>query len=96
MVQNFPREYKYTLGREIIRKGWQCLDMILEINTVPKEQKKFLLQKLSLTFDQLKIRLRISQEVEAISARQFAHFHTNYLKEIGDMIGGFMKWSRRF
>jgi len=96
MVQNFPREHKYTLGREIIKKSWQCLDLILGINAVPKDQKKFLLQKLSLTFDQLKIRLRMSQEVKIISVNQFAHLYTNYLKEIGDMIGGFMKWGQRF
>ena len=96
MVQNFPREYKYTLGREIVEKGWKCLDLILEINAVPNDQKKFLLQKLSLVFDQLKIRLRMSQEVKIISVGQFTHLHTNYLKEIGSMIGGFMKWAQRF
>ena len=95
-VKNFPREYKYTLGKEILEKSWQCLDMILEVNTLSKPQKKFLLQKLSLSFDQLKIRLRMSQEVGAVSARQFTHLHVNYLKEIGDMLGGFMKWSQRF
>jgi hypothetical protein len=41
----------------------------------------------------LKIRLRMAQEIGIISTRQYVHIQSFYIKEIGEMIGGWLKWS---
>ena len=93
MVKNFPKQYKYTLGGDILGLSWGCLDLILEVNLLPNEKKYSKILGLSIIFDKLKIRLRMVQELNLISGRQFAHIQTCYCKEIGEMIGGWLKWS---
>jgi len=93
MVKNFPKEYKYTLGQEICALSWECLDLLIEANSLPNNRKREKIASLSLSFDKLKMRLRLSQEVGIISSKQFAHIQENFLIEIGTMIGGFLKWA---
>ena len=93
MVANFPRQYKYTLGSQIVNGGWRCLDMVLEANAVMAKEKFNKIKELSLLFDKLKVRLRLAQELRLISENQFVHIQTNYCQEIGVMIGGWLKWA---
>lgn len=74
--------------------SWRCLDLTLEANALPNEKKYQKILELSIAFDKLKIRLRMTQELNLISKRQFAHIQTYYIKEIGEMIGGWLKWSQ--
>jgi len=92
-VRNFPKQYKYALGGNILNLSWQCLDLVLEVNALPDKEKQPKISDLSVTFDQLKIRLRMAQEINLISKRQFVHLQTYYLKEIGEMIGGWLRWA---
>lgn len=92
-TRSFPKQYKYTLGQNILDLTWRCLDLVLEANALPHEEKCSKILKLSLAFDQLKIRLRMAQEMDLISKRQFSHIQTNYVKEIGEMIGGWLRWA---
>jgi len=93
-VGNFPRQYKYTLGENVINLAWQCLDLVLEANALPNKEKHSKILKLSLVFDKLKLRLRMSQELNLISERQFIHIQEYYIKETGEMVGGWLRWSR--
>jgi len=81
------------LGEDILKLSWRCLDLVLEANALPKENKYPKILELSINFDGLKIRLRMAQEIDLISERQFSHIQSNYLKEIGEMIGGWLKWA---
>lgn len=92
-VRSFPKEYKYTLGSEILRLSWQCIDLVIEVNALPDKEKYFKILELSSNFDKLKTRLRLVQEINLISEKQFAHIQTYYMKEIGEMIGGWLKWA---
>lgn len=93
VIRNFPKEYKYTLGGNILRLSWQCLDLVIESNSLPNQEKHPKILELSIIFDKLKIRIRMAQEINLISKKQFIHIQINYFKEIGDMIGGWLKWS---
>lgn len=93
-VRNFPKQYKYTLGEDILDLSWKCLDLILEINALPNKEKYSKILSLSVSFDKLKVRLRIAQEINLISKKQFVHIQTCYIKEIGEMVGGWLKWSQ--
>ena len=70
--------------------------MAVEANSLPNEKKYQKIKELSVEFDKLKIRLRMAQEINLISAGQFAHIQTNYAKETGEMIGGWLNWSINF
>jgi hypothetical protein len=95
VVRNFSKQYKYTLGQNILDLVWKCLDLVLEINSLPNQEKYQKLLKLSLIFDRLKIRLRMAQELNLISKKQFVHIQIYYIQEIGKMIGAWLKWSRQ-
>lgn len=95
MTENFPRQYKYTLGQNILDLTWRCLDLVLEASASSDNGKKYSkILALSVIFDQLKVRLRLAQEINLVPEKQFSHIQTNYIKEIGDMIGGWLRrWS---
>ena len=92
-VRNFPKQHKYTLGGNILDLSWHCLDLVLEANSLPNEKKHQKILELSVAFDKLKIRLRMAQELDLISKKQFVHIQTYYIKEIGEMVGGWLKWA---
>jgi len=92
-VRNFPKHYKYALGKNMLDLIWKCIDLTLEANSLPNDKKHQKISELSNTFDKLKIRIRMAQELNLISAGQFAHIQTYYAKEIGEMIGGWLNWA---
>ena len=92
-VRNFPKEYKYTLGENILILSWRCLDLVVEANAMPGREKQGKISELSAAFDKLKIRLRMAQELNLIPEKQFVHIQTNYIRETGEMIGGWLKWA---
>ena len=40
LVQQFRKEYKYTLGTELQQIIWQILDEIIRTNSLPDNEKK--------------------------------------------------------
>ena len=92
-IRNFEKQYKYNLGKEILNLTWKCLDLIIEINALPNEKKLSKIKELGVRFDELKIRLRMAQELKQISENQFSHIQSEYIKEIGKMIGGWTNWA---
>jgi len=88
-VDNFERQYKYSLGQEMLDLTWKCLDLTLEA-CADKENRTKKLKNLSVTFDKLKVRIRMCQEVGQFSEGQVSHVHTHYLMETGKMIGGWL------
>jgi hypothetical protein len=91
-VKNFPKEYKYSLGGNIIDLAWRCLDLVWEANGLVCGEKKSKIDELSVCFDKLKLRIRMSQELDLISIGLFSRLEADYLSQIGRMIGGWKKW----
>jgi hypothetical protein len=91
--RNMSREYRYTLGAEMVRICWECLDLFMLSFYAPQSGKPEKISKLSFEFDRLNLRVRALQELKIISAGQFAHWQEKYLLEIGKEIGGWLKWS---
>lgn len=88
-----PREYKYSIGQEILELSWRCLDLAMEASKSKGSKKIEIIERLSHEFDRLKLRLRLGSEIGALSENCFARLQTNYLSEIGRMIGGWQKWA---
>jgi hypothetical protein len=95
VTRNFSKQYKYTLGGSILDLSWRCVDLVIEANILPKKEKYTKIAELSISFDCLKARLRLAQEIGLVSERKYAHIQTEYIKETGEMIGGWIKWSNR-
>jgi hypothetical protein len=95
-VRNFPKQYKYSLGQNILDLSWSCLDLLVAANAFSREEKHLKVVSLSIAFDCLKVRLRMAQETGALSVKQYVHLQSFYLKEVGEMIGGWLKWSSQY
>lgn len=93
-IRSFPREYKYSMGREILDLSWLCFDLIIETNMLPNSQKSEKIAELATAFKKLKMRLRMSQEINLISTGQFAYLQEQFMTEIEKMVGGWGKWSQ--
>lgn len=94
IVQNMPREYKYSIGQDILELSWHCLDLTMDAAKNKKDTKTETIDELSREFDRLKLRLRMASEVGILNENCFAHLQKNYLAEAGKMIGGWQKWSK--
>ncbi|MFZ1626985.1 MAG: four helix bundle protein [Candidatus Moraniibacteriota bacterium] len=94
-VQNFPKEYKYSIGSDMISLAWECLDLVLEANAASNAGKSAVIRRLDGACEKLKLRVRMSQEIRLFSPGQFAHIQEQYLFEIGRMIGGWKQWAER-
>lgn len=92
-IRSFPKEYKYTLGEEILRLAWKCIDDIIEANVLSDNKKHFKISELSSSFDKLKARLRLAQEINLISIKQYSYIQAYYMKKIGEEIGGWLGWA---
>jgi len=94
LVSNFKKEYKYTLGNSILECAWKVLDNIITANTLPNLEKKKYILKSSNYFDMLKTRLRVAHELKLIDNRRYS-FLINQFEDIGKMLSGWYKWSRK-
>ncbi len=92
-VRNFPKEYKYSIGSDMLGLAWQCLDLVVTANAVSNTDKSKHIERLDMTYERLKLRVRMSQEIRLLSPGQFVHLERQYLLEIGRMIGGWKRWA---
>jgi hypothetical protein len=93
MVDNLPRNNRYTIGQEILNLCWNCIDLIFVVNAAENSEKSKHIRELSLKFDQLKLRLRLLPELNTIKIAQLTHIYNNYLYPIGAQIGAWQKWA---
>jgi len=92
ITKQFPKEYKYSLGEEILNKSWKLLDLIIETNSATEKYNK--ISELSLEFDKLKLRIRFAFEIKLIPEKRFLNLQEK-IAEIGEMIGGWLKWAEK-
>jgi hypothetical protein len=92
VVQQFRKEYKYTLGAELQQIIWQILDEIIVTNSLSDNQKRQGLEKISQLFDKFKIRFRFAYELGLMTDKKFSIAQRG-MEEIGRMIGGWRKWA---
>jgi len=92
VVQQFRKEYKYTLGTELQQIIWQILDEIIKTNSLPDDQKGTSIEKISQLFDKFKIRFRFAYEIGLMTDKKFG-IAQKEIGEIGKMIGGWQRWA---
>ena len=95
VVHHLPREYKYSLGQEIINQNWRLLDLFVTAQSYgnlrsDRERKIDAVNQMSLTHNCFRLRIRFLAELQLVSLGQVAQLD-EYLDEIGRMIGGWKK-----
>ena len=93
VVQQFRKEYKYTLGTELQQIIWQILDEIIQTNSLPDSEKRKGIEKISQLFDKFKIRFRFAFEIGLLTDKKFG-IAQKEMEEIGKMIDGWQKWAK--
>jgi four helix bundle protein len=94
LVKNFRKEYKYTLGQDILKCAWEVLDGIISSNTASNNRKAETIHKTSASFDKLKSRLRMAHELKLVAHKQYTYIMTQN-EEIGKMLNGWLKWAEK-
>lgn len=91
-VHNLQKEYKYSLGDDVIRLTWDLVDLFVEAQTSGYNcvEKKKIIGEIVYKFDSLKLRVRFLTELKQISLHQATHIN-ELLVDIGKMIGGWQK-----
>ncbi len=93
IVHEMPKEYKFSLGQDLLGKTWKMIDIFINIQISPpadKNNKIKLIKKINLHFEELKLRFRFLLELKLISLGQAAKINET-LVEIGKMIGSWLK-----
>lgn len=88
-VHNLEKEYKYSLGEDILKITWKLVDLFIEAQTNHQE-KRVIVQEIIHKFDCLKLRIRFLTELKQISLQQTT-FINGQLVNIGKMIGSWQK-----
>lgn len=94
--RNLPKEFKYTLGESIVHLSWLCVDEFLDAYDARDQEKYLAISRLSRTFEQLKVRIRLCFELGLIRESQHLHMCDVYFGDIGGMMSGWKNKYSRF
>lgn len=94
IVHQLPKEYKFSLGEDILKRTWELVDLFIlaqTTNQLDREMSKIqIIKRLNQQFDSLKLRIRFLSELKVISLGQSVQL-SEALVEIGKMIGSWVK-----
>jgi len=93
-IKYFPKEYKYTLGQDILSLVWETLDWVILANTVENVEKKKYIGKAVSSFNSLKYRLRVANDCEILSPKKYSYIIKQSI-EVEKMLRGWFSWSKR-
>ena len=95
IIKHFPKEYKYTLGQDILVFGWKTLDWVIYANTVDNTMKRKYIGNAISSFNSLKYRLRVASDIKILSHKRHSHIIKQSI-EIEKMLRGWYLWSKKF
>lgn len=92
VVHNLPKEYKFSLGEDIIRQTWDLIDsfIVAQIQASQREEKIKIICAMNRKFDCLKLRIRFLSELKLITLPKAGQF-IDLTVEIGKMLGSWQK-----
>ncbi|MBN2197628.1 four helix bundle protein [Candidatus Wolfebacteria bacterium] len=90
-VQRFAKVHKYSLGIQLENESLQFLRQIARAN-LKKGDKSELINECFVSFETIKILIRLSREYKLLTVKQYQHA-IGMLLEIGKLLGG---WSKKF
>lgn len=88
-TQNFPRDYKYTLGQDMKHDSMKLIRSIYKANRTHGDKTKYLEDFMD-NFEMLKLQIRLATELKLLSLKQQSQLHT-LMESIGRQITGWRK-----
>lgn len=88
----FPKSEKHVLSAEIRNSMYKVLELIIVTNK--KYYKKTTLQELDVEVEKLRLLIRLSKDLKFLPAKKYEVW-SRFLVEIGRMIGGWIKSSKK-
>ncbi|HAU99314.1 MAG TPA: hypothetical protein DCW55_03710 [Candidatus Pacebacteria bacterium] len=91
-IHNVQKEYKYSLGDEVICLTWNIIDLFIEAQTTNANtgEKKKIVTTIAQKLECLKLRIRFLTELKQLSLHQTTHIN-ELVVGIGKMIGSWQK-----
>ncbi len=87
-VERFPKNVRFSLASRISGIGLDVMEGVIE--SIYSRNRAFLLDKINLNLEKLRIFMRISHDRKYISTRQYEHI-SQELNKAGRMTGGWRK-----
>lgn len=88
--RSVPKIERYTLWQRCENTALQILEDFIRMGYLPQEERPQRLTDVSVLIDMLRIFIRLSYEVKAISQKKYLLLQQK-LDEIGRMLGGWLK-----
>ena len=88
-IDQFPRKQKYILGERIERTALDFIGLIQKAK-YEKKKKYAVLMEAHITFEQFKTQVRLAVVLKLIPVKKYEYL-SQYIVEIGKMLGGWMK-----
>ena len=93
-LQHVPKITRFTLGAKIDNIFTECIDLALLASHQSKEKKAGTIELLNGRFKSLKFFLKLLWETRGMNTNVYSKI-SNHLAEIGRMIGGWQKYTRK-
>ena len=93
LVYQFPKVYRYSLGRTIDGSILALLELIFEANSLPRPLREAPLIRANAKCELLKLLNRMCFELKLIESTKYFQISAD-LQEVGKMLGGWIKYVR--
>ena len=92
LISKFPKNQRFVLGQQMETLALRVMMGIMRANAT--REKLSHLQTLSVDLDMLRVLMRLAHDLKMITTRQYS-FGSEYLSEIGRLLGGWLKSSTK-
>ncbi len=87
-LEKFPKKSRFTVTNRMENIALDIVELLIEAKY--KKEKRFILKKVNLHLEKIRILLRISHDLRLISTKSY-NFATKRINELGMMVGGWFK-----
>ncbi|MEW5869296.1 MAG: diversity-generating retroelement protein Avd [Chloroflexota bacterium] len=89
-VQKFPRIHRFGLAERIQRLGLDFQDSLTAAGKSRGQERRALLRRADVQLEQMRTWLRMAQELQLLSLRQYEHA-ARLTNEVGRLLGAWIK-----
>jgi four helix bundle protein len=89
-VQKFPRTHRFGLAERIQRLGLDFQDSLAAAGKCKGEERRTWLHRADIQLEQLRLWLRLAQDLELITLKQYEHV-ARLTNEVGRLLGAWIK-----
>ncbi len=86
----FPREQRFVLGKAVQETALRFQEALIEAALVKGRQEQQALARADVDLAKLRFHLRLCQDLELITLRQYRHV-AEMISEVGRLLGGWRK-----